>query len=120
MAIPLAMVAQHTYRFLHQRCSQDDYWNMHCKILNLLYTIANTRFGLDLGEKVTQNVAQYPLHNVTQAKFEVGSLNGLESICDYKKIIEWYSAGLEIEGLRVRVSTEALRCVLEQDTLSSA
>ena len=30
------------------------------------------------------------------------------------------SAWLEIEGLRVRASPEALRCVLEQDTLSSA
>ena len=35
-------------------------------------------------------------------------------------VIQWYSACLEIEGLRVRASPEALRCVLEQDTLSSA
>ena len=37
-------------------------------------------FDLDLGVKVTQNVAQYPLHHVTYspAKFEVATSNGLE------------------------------------------
>ena len=36
-------------------------------------------FGLDLGAKVTQNVAQYPLHHVTYSptKFEVATSNGL-------------------------------------------
>ena len=35
----------------------------------------NTFFDLDLGVKVTQNVAQYPLHHVTYAatKFEATS-----------------------------------------------
>ena len=35
----------------------------------------NTLFDLDFGAKVTQNVAQYPLHHVTYApaKFEVAS-----------------------------------------------
>ena len=39
----------------------------------------NTLFGLDLGIKVTRNVAQYPLHHVTYsaAKFEVATSNGL-------------------------------------------
>ena len=39
----------------------------------------NTLFDLDLGVKVTQNVAQYPLHHVTYAatKFEVARSNGL-------------------------------------------
>ena len=42
-------------------------------------------FDLDLGVKVTQNVAQYPLHNViyVPAKFEVAPSNGLESRCIY-------------------------------------
>ena len=32
--------------------------------------------------------------------------------------VKWLCAGLEIEGLQVLASPEALRCVLEQDTLS--
>ena len=37
----------------------------------------NTLFDLDLGVKVTQNVAKYPLHHVTYApaKFEVATPN---------------------------------------------
>ena len=37
-------------------------------------------FDLDLGVKVTQNVAQYPLHHVTYSttKFKVATSNGLE------------------------------------------
>ena len=40
----------------------------------------NTLFDLDLGVKVTGNVAQYPLHHVTFSgtKFEVAMSNGLE------------------------------------------
>ena len=36
-------------------------------------------FDLDLGVKVMQNVAQYPLHHVTYSptKFEVATSNGL-------------------------------------------
>ena len=36
-------------------------------------------FDLDLGVKVTLNVAQYPLHHVTYSptKFEVATSNGL-------------------------------------------
>ena len=44
------------------------------------YTIANTSFfTFDLEVKVTQNVAQYPLHHVTYApaKFEVATSNHL-------------------------------------------
>ena len=38
----------------------------------------NTLFDLDLGVKVTQNVAQYPLHHVTYSptKFEVATSKG--------------------------------------------
>ena len=41
---------------------------------------ANTLFDLDLGVKVTQDVAQYPLHHVTYSdtKFEVARCNSLE------------------------------------------
>ena len=37
----------------------------------------NSIFDLDLGVKVTQNVAQYPLHHVTYSatKFEVATSN---------------------------------------------
>ena len=39
-------------------------------------------FDLDLGVKVTQNVAQYPLHHVTYSatKFEVATSNVKEEI----------------------------------------
>ena len=39
----------------------------------------NSIFDLDLGVKVTQNVAQYPLHHVTYSatKFEVATSKGL-------------------------------------------
>ena len=39
----------------------------------------NAVFDLDFGVKVTQNVAQYPLHHVTYvaAKFEVATSNSL-------------------------------------------
>ena len=39
----------------------------------------NTLFDLDLWVKVTQDVAQYPLHHVTNSdtKFEVAMSNGL-------------------------------------------
>ena len=38
----------------------------------------NTLFDLDLGVKVTQNVAQYPQHHVTYApaKFDVATSHG--------------------------------------------
>ena len=47
----------------------------------------NTIFDLDLGVKVTRNVAQYPLHHVTYSptKFEVATSNSLERF-NYKKI----------------------------------
>ena len=35
---------------------------------------------------------------------------------DGSAVAQWYSAGLETEGPRVRASSASLRCVLEQDT----
>ena len=48
----------------------------------------STVFDLDLGVKVTHDVAQYPLHHVTYAyaKFEVATSNGLGGECIYKEI----------------------------------
>ena len=39
----------------------------------------NIFFDIDLGVKVTRNIAQFPLHKVTyaSAKFEVATFNGL-------------------------------------------
>ena len=47
----------------------------------------NTVFGLDLVVKVTQDIAQYPLHHVTYAhvKFEV-AVKRVGRRCIYKKI----------------------------------
>ena len=46
-------------------------------------------FDLDLRVKVTQNVAQYPLHHVTcsATRFEVGTSNGLEGDTFTRKYI---------------------------------
>ena len=66
-------------------------WPMHRQTLKLLlpkvyeeineemHLQENTLFDLDLGVKVTRNVAQYPLHHVIYAstKFEVATSNGL-------------------------------------------
>ena len=58
---------------------------MHLQLLKLLrptvkaqmHLQENTVFDLDLGIKVTQDVAQHPLHNVTYAfaKFVVATFN---------------------------------------------
>ena len=60
---------------------------MHLQSLKLLrqklkeekHLQENSIFDLDLGVKVTQNVAQYPLHYVTfsATKFEVATSKGL-------------------------------------------
>ena len=49
------------------------------KVKEQMHLQENTVFDLDLGVKVTQDVALYSLHNVTYApvKFEVSLPNGL-------------------------------------------
>ena len=49
----------------------------------------STLYDLDLGVKVTQNVAQYPPHHVTYApaKFEVAMANGLREDAFTRKYI---------------------------------
>ena len=44
-----------------------------------MHSQENSLVDLDLGVKVTRNVAQYPQHNVTYSgkKFEVATSNGL-------------------------------------------
>ena len=59
---------------------------MHQQSLMLLHTIVkkkmhlqeNTLFDIDLGVKVTQNVAQYPQHHVTYApaEFDIATFQG--------------------------------------------
>ena len=48
----------------------------------------NSIFDLDLGVKVTQNVAQYPLHHVTNSatKFEVATSKGSEGDAFTRKL----------------------------------
>ena len=72
---------------------------MHLQRLNLLHLMVkeqmhlqeNTVIDLDLGVKVTQDVAQYPLCHVTYApaKFEVATLNGLGDAIISKYSIEF-------------------------------
>ena len=59
-------------------------WEPCLKLLGLtsyeeIHLQENSIFDLDLGVKVTQNVAQYPLHHVTfsATKFEVATSKGL-------------------------------------------
>ena len=52
---------------------------LHPIVKEKMHLQENTLFDLDLGVKVTQNDAQYPLHHVTysHSKFEVATLNSL-------------------------------------------
>ena len=55
-------------------------WKLLCLLLNEeKHLQENSIFNLDLGVKITQNVAQYPLHHVTYSttKFEVATSYGL-------------------------------------------
>ena len=54
-----------------------------------VYLQENTVFDLDLGVKVTQDVAQYPPHHVRYAhvKFEVATCNGLGGYAYTRKYI---------------------------------
>ena len=58
-----------------------------------MYLQESTLYGLDLGVKVTQNVAQYPPHHATYApvKFEVAMSNGLGDDAFTRKYIIWRS-----------------------------
>ena len=52
---------------------------LHPMVKEKMHLQENTLFDLDLGVKVTQNVAQWPLHHVTYSatKFEVAMSNNL-------------------------------------------
>ena len=74
-------------------------WPMHLQSLKLLcqkleeekHLQENSLFDLDLGVKVTRNVAQYPLHHVTYpaTKFEVATSNPLGGNTFTRKYIIW-------------------------------
>ena len=53
---------------------------LHAMVKEKMHLQENTLFDLDLGVKVTQNVAQCPLHHVTYAptEFEVTTSKALE------------------------------------------
>ena len=59
-----------------------------------------TLFDLDLGVKVTRNVAQYPLHHVTcsPTKFEVATSNGLGGDTFTRNVTERRAHGLTEDG----------------------
>ena len=71
-----------TYRVLSYYVKSFRRWSIYKKIKYLT-------FDLDLGVKVTQNVAQYPLHHVTYpaTKFEVARSNRLGDTFTRKYII---------------------------------
>ena len=60
----------------------------HPMVKEKMYLQENTLFDLDLGVKVTLNVAQNPRHHVTYApaKFDIATSRGLRKRCIYKKI----------------------------------
>ena len=51
----------------------------------------NTLFDLDLGVKLTQNVAQYPQHHVAYepAKFDIATSHGWGEDAFTRKYIKW-------------------------------
>ena len=67
-------------------CYLKRFWR-RCIYKKILYMT----FDLDLGVKITQNVAQYSLHHVTYAatKFEVAKSNGLVGDAFARKFIIW-------------------------------
>ena len=69
-------------------------WSYYVKRFRRRYIykkIHNLTFDLDLGVKVIQNVAQYPLHHVTYSatKFEVTTSNGSGGDTFTRKYITW-------------------------------
>ena len=62
---------------------------LHPTVWEEMHLHENTLYDLDLGVKVTLNVAQYPLHHVTyaHAKFEVAMSNGLGGNAFTRKFI---------------------------------
>ena len=77
----------------------DFMWPMHQQSLMLLHPMVkekmhlqeNALFDLDLGIKVTQNVAQYPRHYVTYApaKFDIPISHGWREDAFTRKYIKW-------------------------------
>ena len=47
-------------------------------VKEIMHLKENTLFDIDLGVKVTQNIAQYPWHHVTYApaKFDIATSHG--------------------------------------------
>ena len=78
----------------------DFMWPMHQQSFMLLHPMVkekmhlqeNTLFELDLGDKVTQNVAQYPQHYViyAQAKFDIDTSHGWWEEAFSRKYIKWH------------------------------
>ena len=62
---------------------------LHPKVKENVHLQENTLFDLDLGVKITGNVAQYPLHHVTYAstKFAVATSKVLGDAFTRKYII---------------------------------
>ena len=77
----------------------------------------NSIFDLDLGVKVTQDVAQYPLHHVTYSatKFEVATSKRLGGEYNYKKI-QYLTFDLDLE---VKVTRNVAQYPLHHVTYST-
>ena len=58
-------------------------------------------FDLEFGVKVTENIAQYPLHHVTYAatKFEVAMSNGLGGDAFTRNVMDAQTHGQTDDGL---------------------
>ena len=73
---------------------QQSFLLLHPMVKEKIHLQDNTLFDLDLGIKVTQNVAQYPGHHVnyTPAKFDIATSHGWEDAFTrkyIKKYIKW-------------------------------
>ena len=72
-------------------------------------------FDLDLGVKVTQNVAQYPLHHVTYSttKFEVATSNGLGGDTFTRNVTDRRTHG-QADGRRTDFDTKLIYPFLQR------
>ena len=71
-----------------------------------MYLQENTLFDIELRVKVTENIAQYPLHHVTYAhiKYELNTSNGLGGDEFFKKI-HYLAFGLDPKVAQILLSS---------------
>ena len=75
---------------------------LHPMVKEKIHLQENTLFDLDLGVKVTQNVAQYPRHHVTYAppKFDIATSHGCGGDAFARKYIKCHDLDIQVKVTR--------------------